>query len=38
MELLACICVLKWIRENKPWKSVTLVQVFTDFLHQRTSV
>jgi ribonuclease HI len=30
MELLACICVLKWIRENKPWASVTRVQVFTD--------
>lgn len=30
MELLACICVLKWIRQNGPWDSVTRVQVFTD--------
>jgi ribonuclease HI len=30
MELLACICVLKWIRENGPWNSVTRVQIFTD--------
>jgi ribonuclease HI len=30
MELLACICVLKWIRENGPWDCVTRVQVFTD--------
>ena len=39
MELLACICVLRWIRENKPWKSVTRVQVFTDStIRQRESV
>src|SRR6202158_223740 len=30
MELLACIRVLRWIRENAPWNSVTRVQVFTD--------
>jgi ribonuclease HI len=30
MELMACICVLKWIRENVPWDSVTRVQIFTD--------
>jgi len=30
MELLACIRVLKWIRESGPWESVTRVQVFTD--------
>jgi len=30
MELMACIRVLKWIRENAPWDSVTRVQVFTD--------
>jgi len=30
MELLACICVLKWIRENGPWQDVTRVQIFTD--------
>ena len=30
MELLACICVLKWIRENGPWDSVSRVQIFTD--------
>jgi ribonuclease HI len=30
MELLACIRVLGWIRENAPWGSVTRVQVFTD--------
>jgi ribonuclease HI len=30
MELLACIRVLRWIRENAPWDSVTRVQVFTD--------
>jgi ribonuclease HI len=29
MELFACIRVLKWIRENGPWDSVTRVQVFT---------
>jgi ribonuclease HI len=28
--ILACICVLKWIRENRPWDGVTRVQVFTD--------
>ena len=30
MELLACIRVLKWIRENGPWDSVTRIQIFTD--------
>ena len=30
MELLACIRVLKWIRENGPWQDVTRVQIFTD--------
>jgi ribonuclease HI len=30
MELLACICVLKWIRQTAPWDSVTRVQIFTD--------
>ncbi len=30
MELLACIRVLKWIRENGSWDSVTRVQIFTD--------
>ena len=30
MELLACICVLKWIRDNGPWQDVTRVQIFTD--------
>jgi len=30
MELLACICVLRWIRGNGPWQSVTRVQIFTD--------
>ena len=30
MELLACICVLKWIREHKPWSGVSRVQIFTD--------
>lgn len=30
MELLACICVLKWIREKGPWQDVTRVQIFTD--------
>jgi len=30
MELLACICVLKWIRKNMPWNGVSRVQIFTD--------
>lgn len=30
MELLACIRVLKWTRENGPWQDVTRVQIFTD--------
>jgi len=30
MELLACIRVLKWIRENANWIGVTRVQVVTD--------
>jgi len=30
MELLACICALKWVRQNGPWTGVTRVQVFTD--------
>lgn len=30
MELMACIRVLKWIRESGPWDSVTRVQIFTD--------
>ena len=30
MELMACICVLRWIREEGPWTSVTRVQIFTD--------
>jgi ribonuclease HI len=30
MELLACIRVLKWVRESGPWTGVTRVQVFTD--------
>jgi ribonuclease HI len=30
MELLACICALKWIRANAPWSGVTRVQIVTD--------
>jgi ribonuclease HI len=30
MELLACIRALKWVRENRPWRDVTRVQIFTD--------
>lgn len=30
MELLACICALEWVRNNKPWHQVTRVQIFTD--------
>ncbi len=30
MELLACIRVLKWIRESGPWSGVSRVQIFTD--------
>jgi len=30
MELLACIKVLEWIRENRPWPSVNRVQILTD--------
>ena len=38
MELLACIRVLKWIRESGPWKSVTRVQVFTDSQYVKDSM
>ena len=38
MELLACIRVLKWIRENAPWDSVTRVQVFTDSQYVRDNL
>jgi ribonuclease HI len=30
MELIACIEALKWVRANKPWASVTRIQVVTD--------
>jgi ribonuclease HI len=30
MELIACIKALEWIRENKPWRDVTGVQIITD--------
>ncbi|HZR31137.1 MAG TPA: RNase H family protein [Terriglobales bacterium] len=30
MELLACICALRWVRDNVPWDDVTRVQIFTD--------
>src|ERR1035437_1655809 len=33
MELLACIRVLRWIRENAPWSGVSRVQVITDSLY-----
>ncbi len=35
MELLACIRVLKWIRENRPWQDVTRVQIVTDSQYVR---
>jgi ribonuclease HI len=38
MELLACIRVLKWIRESGPWESVTRVQVFTDSQYVKDSM
>jgi ribonuclease HI len=38
MELLACIRVLKWIRESGPWESVTRVQVFTDSQYVKDSI
>lgn len=36
MELLACIKSLEWIRQNKPWRDVTRVQIFTDcrYVHE----
>lgn len=30
MELMACIKMLRWIRENEPWPDVTRVQIITD--------
>lgn len=30
MELLACICALKWVRVNGPWSGVTRIQLVTD--------
>jgi ribonuclease HI len=33
MELLACIRVLRWIRENAPWPDVSRVQIITDSLY-----
>ena len=30
MELLACICALRWVRDNNPWPGVTRIQLFTD--------
>jgi ribonuclease HI len=30
MELMACIKGLKWVRDNKPWRDVTRVQIITD--------
>lgn len=30
MELLACIKALEWVRENRPWRDVTGVQIVTD--------
>jgi ribonuclease HI len=38
MELLASICVLKWIRDNGPWQDVTRVQIFTDSQYEGQSV
>ena len=37
MELMACIRVLKWIRESGPWKNVTRVQIFTDSQYVKDS-
>lgn len=30
MELLACVCALKWVRANAPWPGVTRIQIVTD--------
>ena len=30
MELLACIRALEWVRDNRPWPSVTRIQIITD--------
>src|SRR5271166_6254334 len=37
MELMACIRVLKWIRESGPWDSVTRVQIFRLAIRQGQS-
>ena len=29
-ELRACIKALEWVRENRPWRDVTSVEIFTD--------
>jgi len=30
MELMACVKALEWVRQNRPWRDVTSVQVITD--------
>ena len=38
MELLACLRVLRWIRENAPWQGVSRVQVITDSLYVKENI
>jgi ribonuclease HI len=38
MELLACIRVLRWIKEHEPWLGVTRVQVMTDSLYVKDNI
>jgi ribonuclease HI len=38
MELLACICALKWIRQNALWPGVSRVQVITDSRYVKENI
>lgn len=38
MELLGCICALKWIRQNVPWYGVARVQIITDAQYVKDNV
>jgi ribonuclease HI len=38
MELMACIKVLRWIRQNSPWTGVTRAQIFTDSLYVKDNI
>nr|WP_162601244.1 ribonuclease H [Occallatibacter savannae] len=38
MELLACICALRWIRLNSPWPDVSRVQIITDSRYVKDNI